>query len=352
MNSDSRIWAAAPALLSAVLFGLTTPLAKQLLVGTPPLLVAGLLYLGSGIGLTAWILIVDRGKFSLGVARADWPWLCGAIIAGGVIAPALLMFGLSRTDAATSSLLLNLEVVLTAVLAWVVFREATSLRVVLGFVAILAGCLLLSYSRETFSGAATLAPLMAIVGACLFWALDNNLTRKISSGNARAIAATKGLAAGVVNTALGLAAGSSLPDNSSIGATLALGFVGYGVSLALFVASLRQLGTARTGAYFATAPFIGSVLAMILYGQHGGWEFWAAFTCMAVGVWLHLTEHHDHEHVHEELRHQHAHVHDEHHRHAHSPDWDGVEPHSHEHVHEPMRHSHPHFPDIHHQHTH
>ncbi|MDE2219535.1 MAG: EamA family transporter [Gammaproteobacteria bacterium] len=342
---------AGPALLSALLFGVTTPLAKPLLASTPPLLVAGLLYLGSGLGLSLWVLARERGTFTLGIARGDWPWLGGAIAAGGIAAPALLMYGLSRTDAATASLLLNLEVVLTAVLAWVAFREATSGRVVLGFSAILAGCLLLSYAGFV-STRNTIGSMLAIAGACLCWALDNNLTRRVSAGDARSLAAVKGLAAGATNTALGLGVGATLPDALHVAAALGLGFLGYGVSLALFVYSLRHLGTARTGAYFATAPFIGGAVAIAMYGQNGGWEFWAAFACMAIGVWLHLTEHHDHDHVHEATTHRHAHVHDEHHQHAHAPDWDGVEPHSHEHVHAPLRHSHPHFPDLHHRHSH
>ncbi len=334
-----------------MLFGVTTPLAKEILATTHPLLVAGLLYLGSGLGLAFWVVIADRGRISTGLSRSDWPWLASVIATGGIAAPALLMYGLTKADAASTSLLLNLEVVLTALIAWIIFREATSSRIVVGFGAILAGSLLLAWPHDAAVPMAA-GPSLAIAGACLFWALDNNLTRRISTGDARIIAGIKGLAAGLTNTVLALTLGAHWPAPTNLVCTLALGFAGYGISLVLFVYSLRNLGTARTGAYFATAPFVGSVVAIMLYGEPGGWEFWVATACMAGGVWLHLSETHAHPHVHEPLVHSHAHVHDEHHQHSHPTDWDGSEPHAHEHQHEPLSHSHPHFPDVHHQHSH
>ena len=351
MERQSLAVGALPALCSAFLFGVTTPLAKALLVSAHPLVTAGLLYLGSGLGLTLWILVQDHGRFSAGVPRSDWPWLTGTVMCGGVAAPALLMYGLAQADAATAALLLNLEVVFTALIAWIAFTEATSRRVVAGFVAIFVGSVLLVLPGQSLRPT-PVGSLAAIAGACLFWAVDNNLTRRISAGDARGIAAIKGLAAGVGNTALALAMGAALPRATLTADALGLGFLGYGVSLVLFVYSLRNIGTARTSAYFATAPFIGSALAIALYGQGGGMAFWAAAAFMVLGVWLHLTEHHAHEHGHEALTHNHAHVHDEHHQHEHGATWDGSEPHSHEHRHEPLRHSHPHFPDIHHQHAH
>jgi drug/metabolite transporter (DMT)-like permease len=339
------------ALLSALLFGVTTPLAKQLLFGANPLLIAGLLYAGSGLGVTVLMLIQDRGRFTLGLTRPDRPWLVATIAAGGVCAPALLMFGLSHADAAAASLLLNLEAVFTAVMAWIFFQEATSRRIVLGFTLIFVGSMLLVWPERLGSGQSRLA-LAAIAAACLCWAIDNNLTRKISGGDARGIAALKGLAAGFTNIALATAMHASAPSASMLWATLLLGFLGYGISLVLFIFSLRNLGTARTGAYFATAPFIGSALSIALYGQSVGALFWAATGCMALGVWLHLTENHEHDHTHEPVVHSHAHSHDAHHQHEHSPGNDPGEPHIHEHHHEALRHRHPHFPDIHHQHTH
>jgi drug/metabolite transporter (DMT)-like permease len=351
---ENRRWAlsgAGAALCSALLFGVTTPLAKQLLTGANPLLIAGLLYAGSGLGLTLLILIQDRARFSLGLARPDRPWLAAAVLSGGVLAPALLMFGLSHADAAAASLLLNLEAVFTAVMAWVFFREATSRRVVWGFALIFAGSLALVWPTSVAGNQSSMA-LAAIAAACAFWALDNNLTRRISAGDARAIAAAKGLVAGATNVGLAFALGATLPPMGKVWSSLVLGFIGYGMSLVLFIYSLRNLGTARTGAYFATAPFIGSAVAILLYGQPVGWPFWMAAACMAIGVWLHLTEDHEHEHVHEPLVHSHAHSHDAHHQHEHEVGWDSSEPHVHEHRHEPLLHRHPHFPDIHHQHLH
>ena len=351
MVANPRLTGTAAALGSALLFGVTTPLAKLLLDPASPLLVAGLLYLGSGAGLALWILVRERGR-PPPVARADWPWLAAAVASGGVLAPALLMTGLSRASAASASLLLNLEAVFTALLAWVVFREHTSRRMVVGFAAILAGGVLLAWPDHSGRPLQSPTAMLLIAAACLCWGLDNNLTRKIAGGDARIIAALKGLAAGATNTALGLALGSRLPGPASLSTLLLLGLLGYGVSLVLYIRALRHLGTARTGAYFGTAPFIGGALALVLFGQGGGSDFWLASACMAFGVWLHLTEHHEHDHVHKPVSHSHEHVHDEHHRHDHDPGWDGTEPHTHEHRHLLLRHRHPHFPDIHHQHTH
>ena len=355
--SDSGRWAhmrnagVIAALASAVLFGVTTPIAKQLLSDTQPLLIAGLLYLGSGIGVSALRLIQDRGWSATGLKAGDWPWLALTTLVGGIIAPALLMLGLARADAADASLLLNLEVVFTAVLAWLVFKEPANSRVVLGLVAILAGGLILVWPAR-FATERSLPALALIMAACLCWALDNNLTRKVSASDARVLAALKGLIAGVTNTVLAFLLGAALPPLPHVLATLLIGFLGYGLSLVLFIVALRQLGAARTGAYFATAPFIGAAAAMLLYAQSGDGAFWVAAACMGVGVWLHVTENHVHEHVHKPLSHSHPHTHDEHHRHEHTSDSGGDEPHTHEHAHGWLHHRHAHFPDIHHRHGH
>jgi len=166
------------------------------------------------------------------------------------------------------------------------------------------------------------------------------------------IAGTKGLVAGITNVGLALALGARLPAPALTAAALGVGFVGYGVSLVLFVVALRGLGSARTGAYFSTAPFVGAAIAIAAFGEPVSWQFWLAAGLMATGVWLHLTEVHEHEHVHEALTHTHAHRHDAHHRHEHAFAWDGREPHTHEHTHEPLVHRHPHYPDVHHRHGH
>jgi len=335
--------AIAYALLSAALFGASTPLAKLLLGATSPLLLAGLLYLGAGVGLFLW----SRGRLKP-IARGDVPWLAAAVAAGGIAGPALLMFGLARTDAATASLLLNLEAVFTAALAWVAFRENVDRRVFAGMVAIVAGGALLS-----FEGAPHLqSGMLLIAAACFAWALDNNFTRRISAGDAATLACIKGLVAGSANLSFALFQGASLPAPGIVAAAGIVGLFGYGVSLALFIAALRELGTARTAAYFSVAPFFGAALALIVLGGTAGWAFWGAALLMALGVWLHLSERHRHAHVHAPMAHEHEHVHDEHHRHAHDFAWDGSEPHTHPHRHAALSHSHSHHPDLHHRHRH
>jgi len=339
------------ALVAAALFGASTPLAKLLGVGVSPVLLAGLLYLGSGVGLTVVRLVRDRGWQKTGLTAPEWPWLISAIAFGGVLGPVALMFGLTHTSGATASLMLNLESVLTALLAWVVFKENADRRIVIGMIAIVLGGVVLSWPQESATAHDWTGPL-AVAFACLCWAIDNNLTRKVSASDALFIAGIKGLVAGAVNCALALAIGAQLPAMLVLGPTLLVGFLGYGVSLVLFVLALRGLGSARTGAYFSTAPFLGAVIAILLLGESVSLLFWIAAALMAVGVWIHLMENHAHEHQHDPLRHSHRHSHDEHHQHEHDFEWDGIEPHSHVHDHAPIRHSHPHFPDIHHRHRH
>jgi len=346
---------ATPALVAALLFGASTPLAKLFVGETPPLLLAGLLYLGSGVGL-AVLLGLRRAMRSpegepslLNVPRKDLPWLLGAIVVGGMLGPALLMAGLAQTSAASASLLLNVEGVFTALIAWLVFRENADRRIVAGMAAIVAGGALLAWQP----GAASLAPgAMLVIGACLCWAIDNNLTRKVSANDAMLVACLKGLIAGACNTGLALAGGAVLPPPGSFAATLLVGFAGYGLSLALFVVALRTLGTARTGAYFSVAPLFGVLVALVLWPQAPHAVFWIAAALMAFGVGLHLRERHAHSHRHEPLLHTHPHRHDAHHHHDHDFAWDGSEPHVHPHAHAALSHRHAHYPDLHHRHTH
>ena len=339
------------ALLAAALFGASTPLAKLLVGEISPWLLGGLLYLGSGIGLGVARVIRDRGWKPSGLVRNEWPWLLGAIAFGGVLAPVALMFGLTVTSGSVASLLLNLEAVLTALIAWVAFREHADRRVVAGMAAIVAGGVVLSWPGQDGSASNLLGPL-AVCAACLCWAIDNNLTRRISGADALFVAASKGAIAGAVNCAIALLLGAQFPDALRLTATLAVGLVGYGVSLVLFVLALRGLGTARTGAYFSTAPFMGAAVALALLGESTSPAFWAAAALMGLGVWLHLTEHHEHEHTHDAFEHRHSHEHDEHHPHEHDFEWDARQPHDHTHRHATVSHKHPHFPDIHHRHKH
>jgi drug/metabolite transporter (DMT)-like permease len=341
------------ALASAALFGASTPLAKLLLgQGVSPWLLAGLLYLGSGSGLAlTWLVRSGRGApaAEAPLRRADAPWLALVVLVGGVLGPLLLMIGLSQTPASTAALLLNVEGLATMAIAWVVFRENVDRRLLLGAAAILSGALVLSWQGGP-SGFGLGA--LAVVGACIAWGVDNNLTRKLSSSDPVQIAAIKGLVAGAVNLALALANRARLPGVGALAGAAVVGFFGYGVSLVLFVLALRHLGTARTGAYFSTAPFIGAGLALALFREPVTARLIAAAVLMGVGVWLHLSEQHAHEHTHEPLEHEHRHVHDEHHQHAHSADEPPGEPHTHRHRHEPIRHKHPHYPDLHHRHGH
>ncbi|WP_209490314.1 DMT family transporter [Xanthobacter flavus] len=339
------------ALISAGLFGASTPLAKLLLGAIDPWMMAGLLYLGAGAGLAA--VHLSRAALRLPAVeaplrRTDVPWLALVILAGGVLGPLLLMFGLARTDGASASLLLNLEGVATMAIAWIAFREHVDRRLLLGALAILAGAALLSWQgRATLDVGAAL-----IAGACLCWGVDNNLTRKLSSADPVQIAMLKGLIAGTINLVIALGHGAAFPSDAAIAAAAVVGFFGYGVSLALFVLALRHLGTARTGAYFSLAPFVGAVLSIALLGEAITFQLVIAGLLMALGLWLHLSEQHEHEHAHEALEHEHRHRHDAHHQHAHDADTRSGEPHTHWHRHAPMMHRHPHYPDIHHRHGH
>jgi drug/metabolite transporter (DMT)-like permease len=336
---------------SALLFGLTAPLSKLLLDRFDPQLLAGVLYLGAGLGLAA----VHFGRRAIGLPdaeaplrRPDLPWLAAVVVAGGLIGPLLLMAGLQSTSAANGSLLLNLEGLATMLIAWLVFRENVDARLFAGAMAILAGAAVLSWNG---AGVSLDKGALLIAGACLAWGVDNNLTRKLSSADPVAIAAIKGLAAGSVNCAMAFARGADLPGPPMVAAAATLGFFGVGVSLVLFILALRHLGTARAGAYFSLAPFIGAAAAIVLLRDPATPSLLVAGVLMGLGVWMHLVERHEHEHEHEPLDHEHSHVHDEHHQHSHNGG-DAVEPHSHRHRHRRLAHSHPHYPDLHHRHDH
>jgi drug/metabolite transporter (DMT)-like permease len=335
-------------LAAALLFGAGTPIAKLLLGEVSPWLLAGLLYLGSGVGLGLYRLIRRSPRVRL--SRAEWLPLAGAILFGGVAGPVLLMFGLSGMPASGASLLLNAEGVATALLAWFVFRENVDRRIALGMAAIVAGAVVLSVPTGAEFG--SVWPAIAILGACLCWGIDNNLTRKIALTDATWLAAVKGGVAGPVNLTLAFLLGATLPSVWAIGAAMAVGLLAYGVSLVLFIVAMRHVGTARAGAYFSVAPFFGAALAVVL-GEAVTIPLVIAALLMALGVWLHLTERHEHEHTHEAITHDHWHRHDDgHHDHDHDePVAPGVR-HRHVHTHDAVTHSHEHYPDSHHRHRH
>ena len=350
----SRGGGPALALASAVLFGASTPFAKQLLGSVDPWLLAGLLYLGAGFGLALW----QVGRSAVGIRpaeaplrRADLPVLAAVVLAGGGVGPVLLMVGLAGTEASSAALLLNLEGVATMAIAWLVFAENVDRRLLLGAAAIVAGALLLSWPGGNGPAGVGWGAL-AIAGACVAWGIDNNLTRKLASADPVQIAMTKGLVAGAVNLALAVVQGAAMPSVDATVAAGLVGFFGYGVSLVLFVLALRHLGTARAGAYFAAAPFVGAALAVVMLGEPVTTRLIVAAGLIGVGLWLHLIERHAHDHTHDALEHEHRHRHSEHHRHAHGNGEPPGEPHVHVHRHAPLRHRHRHYPDLHHRHPH
>lgn len=332
------------ALGAALLFGTGTPLAKLMLNDVSPWLLAGLFYIGSGMGLTA--VRLARRSTPVRLARNEAGWLAGAVVSGGIVGPVLLMYGLAGMSASGASLLLNAETVFTVLLAWVVFREYIGRRIAFGMIAIICGVLVLSWPEEVrFAG---VWPVLSVLGACLAWGFDNNLTRKVSLADATWIASVKGMVAGAINLALALFLGNEFPDLLVLIASMSVGFLAYGVSLTLFVVGLRHLGTARTGAYFSVAPFFGSLIALAT-GEPVTLRLVAAGMLMAAGVWLHLSEGHEHAHHHAAIEHSHEHTHEEHHQHPHEAFCAAGVRHAHRHRHESMVHTHAHFPDAHHR---
>ena len=336
------------ALASAALFGAAAPAVKPIAGGMNPVLLAGLLYLGSFLGLAAARAFRRRPPAEARLRRADVPALGGAILAGGIFAPVLLVWGLSGLAASAASLLLAAEAVLTVLIAALLFREPVARRIWLAALVVFGAAAMLAWSPGLSFPVSLHAA--AVLAACLLWGLDNNLTSRISLVEPHAIAMWKGLVAGGVNCAIGVTLAPVAPGPAWLGA-LAVGALGYGASLVLYVLALRHLGAARTAAHFGTAPFFGAALSVAVLGEPVTPLLAGAFALAACGTWLALSERHLHEHEHEAIEHEHRHVHDEHHRHGHGSD-EAPEPHSHRHRHAPLRHGHAHFPDAHHRHRH
>jgi len=347
---------------AAALFGASTPVAKLLSGKVDPILLAALFYLGSGLSFSLIALVKRLGGIranGAAIKNRDLPYLALIVLSGGIAAPVLLMSGLQQCSAVSASLLLNLETAFTAVIAWVCLRENFDRRVIFGVVAITAGGVMLSLnnSADSLTPAFNFGSVF-IALACLCWAIDNNITRQVADLEPSQIALIKGLAAGCVNFTLAAALHQQLPPWPIVLAAMAVGFLGYGVSLVLYVLALRYLGSARSSAYFATAPFIGALLSIIIFHNPVGPALLIAALLMAVGVYLHISEHHEHRHKHEAMEHEHEHVHDIDHRHAHRPEDEPVGglksgvSHSHKHSHDALEHNHPHYPDLHHRHEH
>jgi drug/metabolite transporter (DMT)-like permease len=341
------------ALTAALLFGASAPLAKLLLGGVEPILLAGLLYLGSGLGLSIVKIFQSLTRRSAdaeaGLKGKDFGWLTGATLAGGIAAPIILLISLERTPAATASLLLNFEVVATTLIAVLAFRESVGKKVVLAISLITLASILLSV--DPTSGWGFSLGALGILAACVLWGIDNNFTRNISAKDPLIITLLKGFIGGTFSVGLALLLGNRLPQVGLVLAALALGAFSYGLSIVLFIRAMRGMGAARTSALFSTAPLAGVILSMLIFKALPGWIFLPALVLAAVGTWLLVNEQHQHEHMHLAVTHEHAHTHtDGHHNHQH--DEDGLAKHSHEHVHPLQIHDHAHLPDTDHRHAH
>jgi len=343
------------ALMSSLLFGLSAPLGKLLLVDMSPLPLAGLLYLGCGFGLAALTLFSrlvlrhDPSGVESKLRGSDYLNLGGAVLAGGVAAPILLLHGLLTIPAGNASLLSNIEVILTVFIAALIFKESVTKWVWGAFLCTVIAAFVLTIRVDAVSLQAEPGTVL-IVLACLMWALDNNLTRNIAHRDPVFIARTKGFAAGGTSLVLGFLMGDHLPAPAAGMMALLLGAFSYGASLVLFIYALRHLGTARTAICFSAAPILGAIGSVLILAEPVTQRLLAAAVMTACSIGFLMREDHDHEHEHEAVFHEHRHIHDEHHRHEHAGDWQ--EPHSHGHLHETLVHSHPHTPDLHHLHRH
>ena len=334
------------AVTAAALFGMSAPLAKLLLPSAAPLPLAGLLYLGGGMAL---LLTGPRRRSAEAPPRgSDALLLAGVILCGGIAGPFLMLLGLQRLSAVTGSLLLTLEGPLTAALALLLFREHLTRRALAASALIFLGGALLAYRPVGLR--ADLRGVLCLLGACLAWALDNNLTQRLSLKDPTRIVRIKALGAGSCVLLLSLATRQPLPGWQTVGLALGLGGFSYGLSIVLDVHALRLLGAAREAAFFATAPFLGALTATVVLHERPTGSDLAAGAVMVAGVALLLRDRHSHLHTHEVLEHEHLHVHDEHHSHPH--EGPVTEPHSHPHRHEPLTHEHRHVSDLHHRHKH
>lgn len=336
-------------LAAALLFGLSAPAAKLLLDDISPQLLAGLLYLGAFLAV-APIARFGPPRHEARLRRADIPALTGLIIAGGIVAPVLLMVGLERVSGVTGSLLLNLEGPLTLIVGVAILGEYLGMKSWFGSAVIFGACALLT-AQGSLGNADVLGGVL-IVAACLGWAIDNNLTQRLSLRDPFQIVTVKTGVAATVNISLAVLRGDSLTGWVAVLGALLLGALAYGISILFDAYALRLLGAAREAAIFATAPFAGALLAVPLLGDGWGAVDIAAAGLMAVGVLFLVTDRHEHTHTHEQLDHDHRHEHDEHHQHEHLPGADPTAPHSHPHHHDSLEHAHAHVSDVHHRHEH
>ncbi len=352
---NSRYTPAFQALLAALLFGASAPLSKLLLGEIKPVPLAAFLYLGSGLG--AFLMLFFQRLRNKGnaveatLSRGDLPWLGGALLAGGIGAPIILLLGLERTPASTASLLLNFEGVATTLIAISFFKESIDRRIGWAIGLVTLASIVLTWTGGNWG--ISLGAL-GIIGACFLWGLDNNFTRHISAKNPLVIVGIKGLGAGTFSLVLSLLLKQQLPTPNIMLLAMLLGSISYGISIQLFIVAMRSMGAARTSTLFGTAPFVGVILSLILLREKPQILFWAAMPVMMAGAWLMLSENHAHHHIHEQVVHNHRHSHpDMHHEHGDQKDVPLVNgSHTHEHVHEGLEHEHSHTPDLHHRHEH
>ncbi len=341
-------------LVSAACFGISPPIAKILVANIPPMVLAGLLYIGAFLGLSLYTL--GRKAWSVapaaqrsGLRRKDLPWLAAAVLFGGIIAPISLMYGLSRTSGFATSLLLNLEGVSTALIAVLIFRENAGKRLWWALVCMTAAGVFLAW--DPAQGSFSLAGPLLICLSMLCWGIDNNVTRHISARDPIQIALLKGLVSGAASLSLAWLLGIGIPWSGRTALAVLLGALSYGVSLVFFIKALAWLGSFRTGLFFSLAPFIGALASLALLQEWIGWVMFPAAGLMIAGLWLMMAESHEHLHAHTAATHTHQHRHDDlHHEHAH--DEAPAKAHNHCHIHSEGNHSHAHWPDIHHRHGH
>lgn len=336
-------------LASAALFGAATPLAKDLLTGLSPPVLAGLFYLGAAAFLAPFVLRrkLQGGPSSIPTDRRNRLYLLGAILFGGVLGPVLLLSGLATARAASVAMLLNLETTATAVLAFVLFREHLGRWTWLGNAGVLAAGLLLSIE----GGRPGMFGGLLVAGAAVCWGLDNNLTALIDGITPTQSTFWKGLVAGTTNLTLGLFLYPVTPSPIWL-AALVIGGLSYGVSIVLYISSAQALGATRSQMVFASAPFFGVLMAVLWLGEGLTVAQFVAGGVLLVSLGLLFLESHDHSHEHTPITHTHSHGHDDgHHDHTHT-DQEPAPRHTHEHTHTPLIHSHPHWPDLHHRHAH
>ncbi len=354
-RTHSILVGAACGIGAAFLFGLSPPLVKLLLPGSTPVMLAGLLYLGAGLGVLAvrlvsrWSRIGSSGREAR-LRRGDLVPLLGVVVTGGIVGPVLMLVGLGRVSGSVGSLLLNLEAPFTIALAVAFFREHLGRREALAALVIVSAAAVLGFQGGEVH--ADGLGVLALAGACLSWGLDNNLTQRLSVRDPVVLVQVKALGAGVCNVALALALGAQLPSGQHLLIAGAVGLACYGVSILLDVYALRLLGAAREAALFASAPFVGAIASMIILEERLTVRELGALVMMVLGVVLLVRARHSHLHTHAPLEHDHLHTHDEHHQHEHPPGMDTAEPHSHPHRHAPLTHDHPHVSDLHHRHQH